>query len=138
MPQHVLVAGVDPELAGDLFRPSNSVLARIGVRSGRCGLDLGSFVLRFALAAGRSAVDAAPDLARQSRRRRDQSAPRHLQVPALRLRPYDESRDRATNYRVFDERLLALYGRLAKAEYDDKQLQVFCRLMTSICRRTYR
>lgn len=52
--------------------------------------------------------------------------------------PYFELRDRATNYRVFDERLLSLYGRLAKAEYDDQQLQAFCRLMTSICRRTCR
>jgi hypothetical protein len=35
---------------------------------------------------------------------------------------------------VFDERLLALYERLARAEYDLAQLQAFCRLLTAICR----
>ncbi len=52
----------------------------------------------------------------------------------LRLRPYDATRDRSTDYPIFDERLLGLYDALARAGYDADQLQAFCRLLTSICR----
>jgi hypothetical protein len=52
----------------------------------------------------------------------------------LRLRPYDETRDRATDYPVFDERLLSEYDRLSSAGFDDSQLRAFCRLFTAICR----
>lgn len=96
----------------------------------------GPVVLRFALAAGQSAV---PLMLHLTWRGRIDGTPmsQRLDVSGhreLRLRPYDESRDRATNSPVFDERLLALYDRLARAGYDDHQLQAFCRLMTSICR----
>jgi hypothetical protein len=96
----------------------------------------GSVVLRFGLAAGQSAVPVMLHL--HWRGHVDGAATSQaLDVSGhreLRLRPYDESRDRATNYPVFDERLLTLYDRLAKTGYDDDQLQAFCRLMTSICR----
>ena len=53
----------------------------------------------------------------------------------LRLRPYDATRDKATDYPVFDERLLGLYDSLARAGYDEDQLQAFCRLLTRVAGR---
>jgi hypothetical protein len=99
-------------------------------------LQAGPVVVRFSLAAGQRAV---PLMLHLTWRGRLDGAPtsQRLDVSGhreLRLRPYDESRDRVTNYPVFDERLLTLYDRLAKAGHDDNQLQAFCRLMTSICR----
>jgi hypothetical protein len=52
----------------------------------------------------------------------------------LRLRPFDASRDSLTQYRVVDERLLALYEGLHGAGYDEDQIQAFCRLLTATCR----
>jgi hypothetical protein len=96
----------------------------------------GSLILRFALGPGRPAP---PLLMRLTwRGQRDgQPVAQTLDIAGhreLRLRPFDASQDRATDYPVFDERLLGLYESLARAGYDADQLQAFCRLLTSICR----
>jgi hypothetical protein len=96
----------------------------------------GSLVLRFALGPGQPAP---PLLVRLTWRghRDGKPATQTLDVTGhreLRLRPYDATRDRATDYPVFDERLLGLYGALTRAGYDADQLQAFCRLLTSTCR----
>jgi hypothetical protein len=96
----------------------------------------GSLVLRFALGAGQPAP---PLLVRLTWRGNQDghSKVRTLDVTGhreLRLRPYDTTRDRVTDYPVFDERLLGLYDSLAREGYDHDQLQAFCRLLTSICR----
>jgi len=96
----------------------------------------GSLVLRFGLGPGQPAP---PLRARLTWRgtRDDQPAWPAVDVSGhreLRLRPYDATRDRATDHPVFDERLLGMYDRLARAGYEDDQLQAFCRLLTSVCR----
>jgi len=96
----------------------------------------GSLVLRFALRPGQPA----PALrARLTWRGSRDGQPTSQGVDVadhreLRLHPYDATRDRATGYRVLDERLLGFYDSLARAGYDDDQLQTFCRLLISICR----
>jgi len=96
----------------------------------------GPLVLRFALGPGQPAP---PLLTRLTWRgqRGGQAVTQSLDITGhreLRLRPFDATRDRATDYPVFDERLLALYESLARAGYDAEQLQAFCQLLTSICR----
>lgn len=96
----------------------------------------GPLVLRFALGSGQPAP---PLLVRLAWRGTAEGKPvsQALDVTGhreLRLRPYDPTRDRATDYPVFDERLLAIYDALARSGYDADQLQAFCRLLTSICR----
>lgn len=96
----------------------------------------GSLVLKFAVAAGRPAP---PMLLRLTWRGNHNGEPKNQSLDVaghreLRVRPYDATRDRATDYPVFDERLLTMYDRFAKAGYDNDQLQAFCRLMTAICR----
>lgn len=96
----------------------------------------GSLALRFALAAGQPGIPLMTQLTWRGTED-GQHVSRRLDVSGhrqLRVRPYDETRDRATNYAVFDERLLALYDTLTTAGYDDNQLQAFCRLFTAICR----
>jgi hypothetical protein len=96
----------------------------------------GSLALRFALAAGQPGIPLMTQLTwrgttdgQRISQRIDVSGHRQLRV-----RPYDDTRDRATDYPVFDERLLALYDSLTTAGYDEHQLQAFCRLFTAICR----
>jgi len=96
----------------------------------------GSLALRFSLAAGRPGIPLMTQLTwrgtkdgKRVSQRIDVSGHRQLRV-----RPYDETRDRATDYPVFDERLLTLYDNLTTAGYDENQLQAFCRLFTAICR----
>jgi len=96
----------------------------------------GSLALRFALAAGQPGIPLMTQLTwrgttdgQRISQRIDVSGHRQLRV-----RPYDDTRDRATDYPVFDERLLALYDSLTTAGYDEQQLQAFCRLFTAICR----
>ncbi|MBT2568695.1 hypothetical protein J7I84_19820 [Arthrobacter sp. ISL-85] len=96
----------------------------------------GSLVLKFAVTAGRPAP---PMLLRLTWRGKLDGEPKNQALDVaghreLRVRPYDATRDRATEYPVFDERLLAMYDRFAKAGYDHDHLQAFCRLMTAICR----
>lgn len=96
----------------------------------------GSAVLRFSLGAGRPGV---PMMLQLTWRGTVDGQPHTQRIDIsghreLRMRPYDETRDRITDYPVFDERLLALYDQLATAGYDEIQLQAFSRLMTSICR----
>lgn len=96
----------------------------------------GPLVLRFALGPGQPAP---PLLVRLAWRGTADGKPltQALDVTGhreLRLRPYDSTRDRATDYPVFDERLLAIYDALVRSGYDPDQLQAFCRLLTSICR----
>ncbi|MEU1955677.1 hypothetical protein [Nocardia rhamnosiphila] len=96
----------------------------------------GSLILRFALGPGRPAP---PLLTRVAWRGHEENQPKGETLNAaghreLRLRPYDASRDRATSYPVFDERLLSMYDSLARAGYDPDHLQAFCRLLTGICR----
>lgn len=96
----------------------------------------GPLVLRFALGPGQSAP---PVLLRLTWRghRDGQPLAQTLDITGhreLRLRPFDASRDRATEYPVFDERLLALYESLVRAGYDADHPQAFCRLLTAICR----
>lgn len=96
----------------------------------------GSLALRFALAAGQPGIPLMTQLTWRGTEG-GQHVARRLDVSGhrqLRVRPYDETRDRATNYPVFDERLLGLYDKLTTAGYDDNQLQAFCRLFTAICR----
>jgi hypothetical protein len=93
-------------------------------------------VLRFGLPAGRSAP---PFLVRLTWRGKHDGQPRSQSLDVtghreLRLRPFDATRDKLTDYAVFDERLLDLYERLARSGYDQDQLQAFCRLLTAICR----
>lgn len=96
----------------------------------------GSVVLRFSVASG----SVAPPLLFRLAWRGEENGKARTQTldvaghRELRLRPYDEARDRATDFPVFDERLLEMYDRLARAGYDEKHLQAFCRLFTSICR----
>lgn len=96
----------------------------------------GPLVLRFALGPGQPAP---PLLMRLTWRGQRDGRPviETLDITGhreLRLRPYDPTRDRATDYPVFDERLLRLYDALTRVGYDADQLQAFCRLLTSICR----
>lgn len=96
----------------------------------------GPLVLRFALGPGQPAP---PLLVRLAWRGTADGKPvtQALDVTGhreLRLRPYDPTRDRTTDYPVFDERLLAIYDALARSGHDPDQLQAFCRLLTSICR----
>jgi hypothetical protein len=96
----------------------------------------GPLVLRFGLPAGQQAP---PFLMRLTGRgeRNGQRRSQRLDVTGhrqLRLRPFDATRDALTDYAVFDERLLALYERLAAAGYEHHQLQAFSRLLTAICR----
>lgn len=96
----------------------------------------GPLVLRFGLPAGRPAP---PFLVRLTWRGEHDGQPRSQTIDVtghreLRLRPFDATRDMLTDYPVFDERLLRLYERLARAGYDGAQLQAFCRLLTAICR----
>ena len=96
----------------------------------------GSVALRFAVAAGSSTP---PLLMRLTWRGHQDGHPESFSLDVaghreLRLRPHDATRDRATNNAVFDERLLEMYDRLARAGYDETQLQAFCRLFTSMCR----
>jgi hypothetical protein len=96
----------------------------------------GSVTLRFTVAAGKPAP---PLMMRLTWSGQDDGKPRKQTLDVaghreLRLRPYDETRDRATDYPVFDERLLTEYDRLARAGFDDDQLRAFCRLFTGICR----
>lgn len=96
----------------------------------------GPLVLRFALGPGQPAPPLLMRLTWHGHRD-GQSVTQTLDITGhreLRLRPYDDTRDRATDYPVFDERLLALYESLTRAGYDADQLQAFCRLLTSICR----
>jgi hypothetical protein len=96
----------------------------------------GSVKLRFSVAAGMLA----PPLMMRLMWSGDIDGKPHKQIldiaghRELRLRPYDETRDRATDYPVFDERLLGEYDRLARAGFDDDHLRAFCRLFTAICR----
>lgn len=96
----------------------------------------GSVILRFSVTAG---MPAPPLLMRLTWSGEIDSEP-HKQAldiaghRELRLRLYDETRDRATDYPVFDERLLAEYDRLARAGFDNDQLRAFCRLFTAVCR----
>jgi hypothetical protein len=96
----------------------------------------GSVILRFSVTAG---MPAPPLLMRLTWSGEIDSEP-HKQTLDIaghrerRLRPYDETRDRATDYPVFDERLLAEYDRLARAGFDNDQLRAFCRLFTAMCR----
>jgi hypothetical protein len=103
---------------------------------GETYIQSGPLVLRFGIPAGQQAP---PLLMRLTWRgeRSGQRMSQHLDVTGhrqLRLRPFDATRDTLTNYPVFDERLLALYERLAAAGYQHHQLQAFCRLLTAICR----
>ncbi|GAB1811837.1 hypothetical protein [Mycobacterium sp. MUNTM1] len=96
----------------------------------------GSVTLRFTVAAGKPAP---PLMVRLTWSGEVDGKPRKQTLDVaghreLRLRPYDETRDRATDYPVFDERLIAEYDRLARAGFDDGQLRAFCRLFTGICR----
>ena len=96
----------------------------------------GPLVLRFALGPGQPAP---PLLVRLAWRGTVDGRPVSQTVDVtghreLRLRPYDATRDRATDYPVFDERLLAIYDALVRSGYDADQLQAFCRLLTSVCR----
>lgn len=96
----------------------------------------GSVTLRFTVAAG---MPAPPLMIRLTWSGEVDGKPRKQTLDVaghreLRLRPYDETRDRATDYPVFDERLLAEYDRLTRAGFDDDQLRAFCRLFTGICR----
>jgi hypothetical protein len=96
----------------------------------------GSAVLRFSIAAGRPGI---PMMLQLTWRGTVDGKPRAECIDVsghreLRMRPYDETRDRLTGSPVFDERLLKIYDQLATAGYDENQLQAFCRLMTSICR----
>jgi hypothetical protein len=96
----------------------------------------GSLVLRFALGPGMPAPPARVNLTWRGTRDGEPVSAR-VDVAGhreLRMRPYDATRDRATDFPVFDERLLELYDSLAAAGYDPDQLQAFCRLFTSICR----
>jgi hypothetical protein len=96
----------------------------------------GSVTLRFTVAAGNPAP---PLMVRLTWSGEVDGKPRKQTLDVaghreLRLRPYDETRDRATDYPMFDERLLAEYDRLARAGFDDDQLRAFCRLFTGVCR----
>ena len=96
----------------------------------------GSVALNYQVAAG---TPAPPLLMRLTWRGEVDGEPRTQSLDVaghreLRLRPYDHSRDRATDFPVFDERLLAMYDRLAREGFDQDQLEAFCRLFTSICR----
>ncbi len=96
----------------------------------------GPLVLRFSLGPGQPAP---PLLVRLTWRghRNGQPVTQVLDITGhreLRLRPFDHTRDRATDYPVFDERLLGLYEHLTRVGYDADQLQAFCRLLTAICR----
>ena len=96
----------------------------------------GSLALRFALAAGQPGIPLMTQLTWRGTKD-GQRISRRIDVSGhrqLRVRPYDDTRDRATDYPVFDERLLALYDSLTTAGYDEHQLQAFCRLFTAICR----
>lgn len=96
----------------------------------------GTLILRFALPAG----SPAPPFRVNLRWRGTQDGKPAIQIldvaghREIRCRPFDASRDFLTNFPVFDERLLALYERLHHADYDENQLQAFCRLFTAICR----
>lgn len=96
----------------------------------------GTLLLRFGLAAGQPA----PPFLVTLRFRGDRDGERlHQQCDVtghaeLRLRPFDASRDGMTQHRVVDERLLQLYERLHGADYDEDQIQAFCRLLTATCR----
>jgi hypothetical protein len=103
---------------------------------GETYVQSGPLLLRFGLPAGRPAP---PFLVRLTWRgdRDGKPVSKSLDVTGhreLRLRPFDATRDMLTDYPVFDERLLKLYERLARAGYDQNQLQAFCRLLTAICR----
>jgi len=96
----------------------------------------GSVVLRYSVAAGTASP---PLLLRLTWRGEENGTPKSLALDVaghreLRFRPYDETRDRATDNPIFDERLLEMYDRLARSGFDEDQLQAFCRLFTSICR----
>ncbi|GDY33921.1 hypothetical protein [Gandjariella thermophila] len=96
----------------------------------------GPLVLRFSLGPGQPAP---PLLVRLTWRgaRDGEPVSQVLDITGhreLRLRPFDHSRDRVTDYPVFDERLLSYYEQLTRAGYDADQLQAFCRLLTAICR----
>jgi hypothetical protein len=96
----------------------------------------GPVVLRFSLAPGQAAPPLMLHLTWRGKRN-GEVVNQRLDVSGhreLRLRPYDATRDRATDNPVFDERLLAIYDRFANAGYDPDELQAFCRLLTSICR----
>jgi hypothetical protein len=96
----------------------------------------GPLVLRFGVPAGQQAPQFVMRLTWRGQRH-GQRMSQHLDVTGhrqLRLRPFDATRDTLTNYAVFDERLLAMYERLAAAGYEHHQLQAFCRLLTAICR----
>ena len=103
---------------------------------GETFIKSGALILRFGVASGQNAPPLRPRLLWRGTR---DGAPAWQAVDVsghreLRLRPYDATRDKATDYPVFDERLLGLYDSLARAGYDDGQLQAFGRLLTSVCR----
>jgi hypothetical protein len=96
----------------------------------------GTLIVRFGLPAGRPAPPFLVSL-RWRGTRDGEPVTQTLDVTGhreLRLRPFDASRDFLTDFPVFDERLLALYEQLNSADYDEGQLQAFCRLFTAICR----
>ena len=135
------VTHLDVELLSHLNRremttPSFSWSRRDHSGDGETYAQSGSVVLNYRVAAGSPAP---PLLLRLTWRGVVHGEPQFQTLDVaghreLRLRPYDESRDRATDWPVFDERLLAMYDRLARNGYDQDQLQAFCRLFTSICR----
>ena len=96
----------------------------------------GPLVLRFGLGAGQPAPPFLISL--RWRGARDGDARTEVLDVAghceLRLRPFDASRDYLTDYRMVDERLIALYDQLQRAGYDEDQLQAFCRLFSAACR----
>lgn len=99
-------------------------------------IGTGTLILRFCLSAGQPAPPFL--IALRWRGTCDgQPVTQALDVAGhreLRFRPFDTSRDFLTDFPVFDERLLALYESLHRADYDQDQLQAFCRLFTSVCR----
>ena len=96
----------------------------------------GTLILRFGLGAGQPAPPFLVSL-RWHGKRNGEVLTEPIDVAGhsqLRFRPFDASRDYLTNFPVVDERLLAIYEGLHPAEYDEAQIQAFCRLFTAVCR----
>lgn len=52
----------------------------------------------------------------------------------LRLRPFDPSKDALTQHKQMDQRLLTMFERVARVEYDTEDVRAFCRLFSSSVR----